>query len=196
MKRTQINPEINDLFRIHQFSFFLVDKWAKNFTFCMRRCYAMPVCLTSISCGMRSLEEEIHIESDYTVKQTIREEFAVRAQQSPIQMKNSRSPSSQENFIHHVTFWPTVRSMKAVLSLGRNTCLLLYIWYSGMENITIVQNKFHRNSLLDLNFFNSMEFTIIGIFNFEWAFLPKRNDKISHTEAISEKENINSSRIH
>ena len=41
-----------------------------------------------------------------------------------------------------------------------------------------------------------MEFTIIGIFNFEWAFLPKRNDKISHTEAIPEKENINSSRMH
>ena len=86
-KRIQINPEINDLFRIHQFSFFLVDKWAKNFTFCVRRCYAMPVCLISISCGLRSLEEEIHIESDYTVKQTIRTEFAVRAQQSPIQMK-------------------------------------------------------------------------------------------------------------
>ena len=28
------------------------------------------------------------------------------------------------------------------------------------------------------------------------GFLPKRNDKISHTEAIPEKENINSSRIH
>ena len=111
-KRIQINPEINDLFRIHQFSFFLVDKWAKNFTFCVRRCYAMHVSLTSISYGLRSLEEEIHIESDCTVKQTIRAEFAVRA------------------------------------------------------------NKFHRNSLLDLNFFNSMEFTIIGIFNFEWAFYP------------------------
>ena len=86
-KRIQINPEINDLFRIHQFSFFLVDKWAKNFTFCVRRCYAMHVSLTSISYGLRSLEEEIHIESDCTVKQTIRAEFAVRAQQSPIQMK-------------------------------------------------------------------------------------------------------------
>ena len=28
------------------------------------------------------------------------------------------------------------------------------------------------------------------------GFLPKRNDKISHTEAIPEEENINSSRIH
>ena len=43
----------------------------------------------------------------------------------PYKWKNSRSPSSQENFIYHVTFWPTVRSMKAVLSLGRNTFLLL-----------------------------------------------------------------------
>ena len=43
--------------------------------------------ITSISCGLRTLEEEIYIESDYIVKQTIRAEFAVRAQQSPIQMK-------------------------------------------------------------------------------------------------------------
>ena len=97
-KRIQINPEINDLFRIHQFSFFLVDKWAKNFTFCVRRCYAMPVCLISISCGLRSLEEEIHIESDYTVKQTIRTEFAVRAQQSPIQMKKQQEPIKPRKF--------------------------------------------------------------------------------------------------
>ena len=95
----------------------------------------------------------------------------------PYKWKNSRSPSSQENFIYHVTFWPTVRSMKAVLSLGRNTCLLLYIWYSGRESITIVRNKFHRNSLLDLNFFNPMEFTIIGTFNFEWAFYPSATTK-------------------
>ena len=59
----------------------------------------------------------------------------------PYKWKKSRSPSSQENFIYHVTFWPTVRSMKAVLSLRRNTFLLLYIWYSGRESIAIVRKQ-------------------------------------------------------
>ena len=51
-----------------------------------------------ISCGLRSLEEEIHIESDCTVKQTNRTEFAVRAEQSPIQMKKQQEPIKPRKF--------------------------------------------------------------------------------------------------
>ena len=75
-KRTQIKPENNDLFRI---------QWRASLLY--YNCLSQNV-ITSISCGLRTLEEEIHIESDYIVKQkTIRAEFAVRALQSPIQMK-------------------------------------------------------------------------------------------------------------
>ena len=91
-KRTQIKPENNDRFRI---------QWRASLLY--YNCLSHNV-ITSISCGLRTLEEEIHIESDYIVKQTIRAEFAVRAQQSPIQMKNDRSPTYTENFIYHVTF--------------------------------------------------------------------------------------------
>ena len=74
-KRTQIKPENNYRFRI---------QWRASLLY--YNCLSQNV-ITSISCGLRTLEEEIHIESDYIVKQTIRAEFAVRAQQSPIQMK-------------------------------------------------------------------------------------------------------------
>ena len=90
-KRTQINPQNNDLFRIHQLLLFLSGQ-ASEKLYVTRASLLYYNCLshnviTSISCGLRTLEEEIHIESDYIVKQTIRAEFAVRAQQSPIQMK-------------------------------------------------------------------------------------------------------------
>ena len=101
-KRTQINPQNNDLFRIHQLLLFLSGQ-ASEKLYVTRASLLYYNCLshnviTSISCGLRTLEEEIHIESDYIVKQTIRVEFAVRAQQSPIQMKKWQKPNIHRKF--------------------------------------------------------------------------------------------------
>ena len=64
--------------------------------------------------------------------------------------------------------------MKAAVSLERNTCLPSYPLYfsSWRESIIIVQNEFHRNSLLHLNYS-----TTIGILNFEWAYNPSATTK-------------------
>ena len=154
-KRTQIKPENNDRFRI---------QWRASLLY--YNCLSQNV-ITSISCGLRTLEEEIHIESDYIVWDFARSKV-------PYKWKNGRSPTYTENFIYHVTFWPTVRSMKAAVSLERNTCLPSYPLYfsSWRESIIIVQNEFHRNSLLHLNYS-----TTIGIFNFEWAYNPSATTK-------------------
>ena len=64
--------------------------------------------------------------------------------------------------------------MKAAVSLEGNTCLPSYPLYfrSWRESIIIVQNEFHRNSLLHLNYS-----TTIGISNFEWAYYPSATTK-------------------
>ena len=67
-KRTQIKPENNDLFRIHQLLLFLSGQ-ASEKLYVTRASLLYYNCLshnviTSISCGLRTLEEEIHIESE------------------------------------------------------------------------------------------------------------------------------------
>ena len=87
----------------------------------MPRCYVITVCLT-----MKSLQAAVDCTSkkkrstlEVTTSRNKRLERSLPCARSkvPHKWKNGRSQSSPENFIYRVTSWPTVLSMKAVVSL-------------------------------------------------------------------------------